>query len=307
MNKDSSIFVTGHRGLVGSAVCRRLRAAGYFRVLTSDRKQTDLLVKDEVENYFRKAKPEYVIHCAAKVGGIMFHSENPVAALAENLAIAENVICSAANANVKKLLFLGSACAYPKYAAVPIKEESLLTGVFEPSNEGYALAKIAGIKLCQAYKREQKKNFISCMPTNLYGPGDNYDLQNSHVIPGMMRRMYACKLEGASVKLWGTGTPTREFLYSEDLADACIFLMNNYDGEEALNVGSGEEMSLARLATKIARTIGYAGKIRWDSSKPDGTPRRFLDSSKIFGMGWRPKVTLEQGLHFAYDDFLQRV
>lgn len=307
MKKDSSIWVTGHKGLVGSAVCRRLRAAGFFRVLTCDRNHTNLLVQDEVENFFHKAKPEYVIHCAAKVGGIVFHRDNPVSALVENLRIAENVIVGAATHGVKKLLFLGSACAYPKLAEVPIKESSLLTGPLEPTNEGYALAKIAGIKLCQAYKREQGKNFISCMPTNLYGPGDNYDLQNSHVLPGMMRRMNACKLELADVTLWGTGTPTREFLYSEDLADALICLMQNYDGDEAINIGTGDEVALSFLAKQIARTIKFGGSIRWDHSKPDGTPRRFLDSSKIFELGWKPKVTLEQGLKFAYDDFLQRI
>lgn len=307
MNQDSSIFVTGHKGLVGSAVCRRLHASGYYRVLTTDRKHTDLLVADEVDEYFHKAKPEYVIHCAAKVGGILFHRDHPVAALAENLKIAENVIHAAAEHGVKKLLFLGSACAYPKHAPVPIKEESLLTGPLESSNLGYALAKIAGIELCKAYKREQGKNFISCMPTNIFGTGDNYSLQDSHVLPGMLHRMHDAKLAGTDVSLWGTGTPTREFLYSEDLADACIHLMNHYDGDEAINVGTGKDICLWELAAHVASTVGFTGTIFWDSTKPNGTPKRALDSSKIFQLGWQPKVALELGLQYAYADFLQRV
>lgn len=308
MNPGSSIFVTGHKGLVGRAVCRVLSARGFEKVLTVDRKHTNLLVQDEVETYFRKERPEYVIHCAAKVGGILFHRDNPVASIADNLKIAENVIHTAANTGVKKLLFLGSACAYPKEAEVPIKESALLSGPLEPTNEGYALAKIAGIKLCQAYKRQQGLDFISCMPMNLYGPGDNYSLQNSHVLPGMMHRMHLAKTKGEdSVTLWGTGTPTREFLYSGDLASACWFLMEHYSGEEAINVGTGEEIALSVLADRVARTVGFTGQIKWDTTKPDGTPRRSLDCSKVFGLGWRPWVTLGEGLKRVYADFLQRL
>lgn len=307
MRYNSKIWVTGHKGLVGSAVCRALACDGYENVITADRKTCNLLFQNDVGHFFDKHRPEYVIHCAAKVGGILFHRDNPVSALAENLRIAENVIVGAADANVTKLLFLGSACAYPKHADVPIKEGALLTGPLEPTNEGYALAKIAGIKLCQAYRRQQGKNFISCMPTNIYGPGDSYDLQNSHVLPGMMRRMYACKLEGADAKLWGTGKPTREFLYVDDLADALICLMNYYNEDAAINIGTGDEVALSFLAKQIARTIGFSGAIHWDRSKPDGTPRRKLDSSKIFELGWKPKVTLEEGLKSTYADFLQRV
>lgn len=306
MNKNSTVFATGHKGLVGSAICRELRARGFEKVLTADRKACNLLFKSDVEDFFHRHRPDYVIHCAAKVGGIVFHRDNPVSALSENLSIAENVIHTAAECGVKKLLFLGSACAYPRLAEVPIKETSLLTGPLEPTNEGYALAKIVGVRLCQYYKREQGKNFISCMPTNIYGVGDNYDLENSHVLPGMLRRMYACRLENVSVKLWGTGTPTREFLFSDDLARACVTLMEKYDGEETVNIGTGDEIALSFLAKKIARAIKFSGNIRWDTSKPDGTPRRLLDSSKIFQLGWKPCVTLEEGIQKAYEDFLSR-
>jgi GDP-L-fucose synthase len=307
MNKDSSIFVSGHRGLVGSAVCRALRSEGYFRVLTVDRAKCNLLVQAEVDEYFHKAMPEYVIHCAAKVGGIVFHRDNPIAALSDNLKIAENVIHAAANTDVKKLLFLASACAYPKMAETPIREDSLLTGALEPSNEGYALAKIVGIKLCEAYKKQQGRNFIACMPTNIYGPGDHYDLQNSHVLPGMMRRLHEAKLSGSTqVELWGTGHPTREFLHCGDLAQACIFLMNNYDGTECLNVGTNCPMPLWLLANQIIAVTEYAGSILWNHNKPDGTPRRSLDSSKIFELGWRPAIPFSVGLEQTYADFLSR-
>lgn len=307
MQLSSKIFVAGHKGLVGSAICRQLRARGYPNVLTRTRYEVNLLEQSEVDRFFRAERPDFVFLCAAKVGGIIAHTETPASFIFENLRIQENVINSSFQTSVTKLLFLGSACAYPRLAPVPIREEYLLSGPLEPTNECYALAKIAGIKMCQAFRHQFGCDFISCMPMNLYGPGDNYNLHTSHVLPGIMHRMHAAKVAGQdSVTLWGTGTPTRDFLYSDDLADACIFLMNNYSGGVALNIGTGPEIHLNELANMIAAVVGFTGKITWDHTKPDGTPRRTLDSSKIRALGWVSKVPLDAGLKLAYKDFLQR-
>lgn len=307
MKTNSKIFVAGHRGLVGSALCDELKEQGYKNIVTATRKEVNLLFQDEVEKFFRHERPDYVFLAAAKVGGIVAHTLKPVDFLYENLRIQENVINAAFQTGVDKLLFLGSACAYPKYAPCPIREEYLLEGPLEPTNRGYALAKIAGIELCKAFRAQYGCNFISCMPTNLYGPGDNYNLNTSHVLPGMLHRMHNAKKAGSKqVELWGTGKPTREFLYSRDLANACIFLMNNYDSGDLINVGFGESIPLTWVAGLVQEIVGYTGEIFWDHSKPDGTPQRQLDCWKLFGMGWRPRVGLPAGVKLAYDDFLCR-
>lgn len=307
MNKNSKIFVAGHRGLVGSAICRALAAQNYKNVVVATRDQCDLLCQDEVDLLFRKERPEYVFLAAAKVGGILAHTEKPASFLFENLLIQENVMNSAFQTGVKKLLFLGSACAYPKHAPTPIREEYLLTDVLEETNKGYALAKIVGHELCRSFRKQFGCNFISCIPTNLYGPGDNYNLNTSHVLPGMLHRIYnAKKADRRETVLWGTGRPTREFLFNFDLAEACIFLMQNYESGEPINVGTGESISLAELAMKIAKHLEYGGKIEWDHSKPDGTPHRRLDCSKIFELGWKPTTSLDDGIKLALNDFLCR-
>lgn len=301
------MFVAGHRGLVGSAIYQILIARGYYNVLTATRKQVDLLQQDQVEAFFRAARPEYVFLSAAKVGGIVAHTEQPASFIFENLRIQENVMNAAFQTGVKKLLFLGSACAYPKFAPTPIREEYLLTGELEPTNKGYALAKIVGHEMCKAFRQQFGCDFISCIPTNLYGPGDNYNLSTSHVLPGMLHRMHNAKMSGKSeVTLWGTGRPTREFLYNFDLADACVFLMEKYSSGEPINVGTGQSISLAELALKIAKHVGFNGRIEWDHSKPDGTPHRRLDCSKIFELGWKPTLDLDEGIKQAYHDFLCR-
>lgn len=307
MNKNSKIFVAGHRGLVGSAICRALDTKNYKNVVVATRSQCDLLYQDEVDAFFRKERPEYVFLAAAKVGGIVAHTEVPVSFLFENLRIQENVMNAAFQTGVRKFLFLGSACAYPKYALTPIKEEYLLNGILEETNKGYALAKIVGHELCRAFRKQFGCNFISCIPTNLYGPGDNYNLNTSHVLPGMLHRIYNAKKAGSrEVVLWGTGRPTREFLFNLDLAEACIFLMQHYESGDPINVGTGESICLAELALKIAKHIDYGGKIEWDHSKPDGTPHRRLDCSKIFELGWRPTTTLDDGIQHSLNDFLCR-
>lgn len=303
MCPSSKIFVAGHRGLVGSAICRELARAGYDRILVASRDRCDLRNQAQVEKFFSMARPDYVFLCAAKVGGIVANRDNPVDFLLENLQIQNNVISSAAECGVKKLLFLGSACAYPKFAVNPIREGYLLTGAMEPTNEGYALAKIAGIRLCQAYKKQHGRDFIAAMPTNLYGPGDHYDLENSHVMPGMIRRIFEAK---DKVVLWGSGNPTREFLFADDLARACIHLMEGYSGVELVNIGGGAVVALRDLAEKLAKEIGFSGTIEWDRTKPDGTPHRYLDNSRITAMGWKPKVSLDEGIHATVNDFILR-
>lgn len=307
MNKDDKILVTGARGMVGQALFRVLTEAGFKNLLSAHRPWCDLLSQKQTDDFFALHKPDYVIHAAAKVGGILFHRDNPVSALADNLAINENVIHAAAAHGVEKLLFLGSACAYPKHAGIPVTEGALLGGALESTNEGYALAKIIGIKLCEAYKKQVGKNFISCMPTNLYGPGDHYDLHDSHVLPGMVRRMHEAKLEGQEwVDLWGSGEPTREFLFVDDLARACLVLMEKYNDAQTINVGTGKPVALRQLAWLIQAQTGYTGRLEWDTNKPDGTPRRELDCSKIFKLGWKPEIGLDVGLYVTYQDFVRR-
>jgi GDP-L-fucose synthase len=301
-----TVFITGHRGLVGSAVHRIIRRAGYENVVFAPHSEVDLSKEAQARQFFYVHRPAYVFHCAAWVGGIMAHTSYSTEAILQNIAIQNNVISLAAEYGVEKLLFLGSACAYPKLASVPITESELLTGPFEESNKGYALCKILGHELCKAFRREKGCNFISCIPTNLYGLNDNYDPYKSHVIPGMIHKFHWAKLKQEDVTLWGSGKPVREFLWSDDLASACLWLMNNYDGEVPVNIGSGEHCSLLKLAHMIAYATNFHGSIRWDESKPDGTPVRFLDNSKIRKMGWAPNTFLNEGLPLAYRDFLSR-
>ncbi|WP_282099913.1 GDP-L-fucose synthase [Qipengyuania gelatinilytica] len=297
------IYVAGHRGMVGSALVRRL-AREDCEVLTADR-SVDLREQAEVREWFTDNRPDAVILAAAKVGGILANSEQPGEFLYDNLAIAANVIEAARRVRTGKLLFLGSSCIYPKFAEQPITEAALLTGALEPTNEAYAIAKIAGLKLAAAYREQYGCDFISAMPTNLYGPGDNYDPQSSHVIPGMIRRFHEAKRAGeGSVSIWGSGTPLREFMHVDDLADACIFLLANYSQAQHVNVGSGEEITIRDLAALVAQTVGFEGWIECDTSKPDGTPRKLMDSSRLRAMGWKPSVSLEEGLKGAYAAFL---
>ncbi|MGB0210879.1 GDP-L-fucose synthase [Algiphilus sp.] len=301
MRKDSRIFVAGHRGLVGSAICRRLNGDGYENVLTQSRSETDLTDPAQVQRFFADACPEYVFLAAAKVGGIHANDSAPAEFLRDNLQIQLNVIDAAYRNGVQKLEFLGSSCIYPKLAPQPMKEEHLLTGALEPTNEWYAIAKIAGIKQCQAYRRQYGFNAISLMPTNLYGPGDNFDLQNSHVLPALIRKFHEAREAGEqTVTVWGSGTPRREFLHVDDLADACIFLMQHYDGEGIVNIGWGEDLSIAELAGMVKEVVGFEGEIVYDRDKPDGTPRKLMDTSRLTGLGWRPRIALRDGLADTY-------
>jgi GDP-L-fucose synthase len=302
MKKDAAIYVAGHKGLVGSAILRKLKSEGYSNLITRSFQELDLRDRTAVDEFFKKEQPEFIFLAAAKVGGILANNTYPVDFLRDNLRIQTNIIESAYKYGVKKLLFLGSSCIYPKLAPQPIKEEYLLTGELEPTNEPYAIAKIAGIKLCQAYNRQYQANFISVMPTNLYGPGDNFDLETSHVMPALIRKFHEAKINSADqVVVWGSGKPFREFLHVDDLADACLFLMNNYNSSEIINIGTGKDLSIAELAYLIKDTVGYHGDIVFDTSKPDGTPRKLLDVSKLFDMGWKPRITLEEGIRTAYN------
>ena len=304
---DARIYVAGHHGLVGSAIWRELERRGFQNLIGRTRAELNLLDTTSVQKFYMETKPEYVLIAAAKVGGILANDRHPAEFLYENLQIQNNLIEGARQTGVQKLLFLGSSCIYPKLAEQPLKEDCLLTGPLEPTNEWYAVAKIAGLKLCRAYRRQYGCDFISAMPTNLYGLNDNYDLQNSHVLPAFTRKFHEAKVTGSStVTCWGTGTPLREFLYADDLARACIFLLQEYSEEQFINVGSGTELSVGALANTVKAIVGFRGDIEWDHSKPDGTPRKRLDSSRLFAMGWRPQVDLETGIWLAYQDFLKR-
>lgn len=300
-----SVYVAGHRGMVGSALVRRLEREE-CRILTADR-SVDLREQASVRRWFDENRPEVVIVAAAKVGGIQANDRFPAQFLYDNLMIEANLVEAAHRHGATKLLFLGSSCIYPKLASQPITEDSLLTGPLEPTNEWYAIAKIAGIKLCQAYRREYGSDFISAMPTNLYGPGDNYDLAGSHVLPALIRKASEAKASGASeLVVWGTGTPRREFLHVDDLADACLFLLKNYDGEDHVNVGFGEDIPIADLARMVSKIVGFTGNLVFDTDKPDGTPRKLMDSSRLNAMGWHPSIALEDGIARALADFRHR-
>ncbi|MEQ9220308.1 MAG: GDP-L-fucose synthase [Cyclobacteriaceae bacterium] len=302
MDNSSKIFVAGHRGMVGSAIVRHLEADGFNNIIVKTSKELDLRNQQAVEEFFQTEKPEYVFLAAAKVGGI--HANNTYRAdfLYDNLAMEANVIHSAHTHKVKKLLFLGSSCIYPKMAEQPLKEESLLTGLLEPTNEPYAIAKIAGIKLCESYRDQYGDNFISAMPTNLYGPNDNYDLNNSHVLPALIRKFHSAKVnKDPNVTVWGTGSPLREFLHVDDLAEALVFLMNNYDEKLFVNVGYGADLSIKDLALLVKEVVGYEGELVFDTSKPDGTPRKLMDSSRIHKLGWKPKISLREGIAQVYE------
>ena len=302
VKNSDSIFVAGHRGLAGGAILRELQSAGYTNLLTRTRAEVDLLQREAVRNFFREQRPQVVVVAAAKVGGIKANNDFPVEFLLENLNIQNHLIEAAYDFNTEKLLFLGSSCIYPKFAPQPIPESALLTGALEPTNEAYALAKIAGIKLCQAYAREYGRNFINAMPTNLYGPGDNFDLNSSHVLPALLRKVHEAKQRGdATVSVWGTGTPRREFLHVDDLAGACRFLLENYDAPEIVNVGFGSDVTIRELVELICEVVGFAGALEFDSSKPDGTPRKLLDTTKLTGLGWRPRISLRDGIQQTYD------
>jgi Nucleoside-diphosphate-sugar epimerases len=306
MEKNAKIFVAGHRGLVGSALTRNLTEKGFSNLVQRTRSELDLTDQPAVYKFFETEKPEYVFLAAAKVGGIYANNTYPAEFIFSNMQVQMNIINASWKYTIKKLMFLGSSCIYPKYAPQPMNEDSLLSGKLEPTNEPYALAKIAGIIMCQSYNRQYGMNFISVMPTNLYGPNDNYHPLNSHVVPALIRRFHEAKMNNLpEVVIWGTGNPTREFLYSEDLADACIFLMEKHNGNDIVNIGSGVEVTIRDLAHYVKDAVGFTGKVSFDVTKPDGTPRKLLDSSKLHAMGWRHVIELEQGIKLAYKDFVR--
>ncbi|MCW5552644.1 MAG: GDP-L-fucose synthase [Verrucomicrobiae bacterium] len=305
--QSARTYVAGHRGLVGSAIWRELQRQGYRQLIGRSHAELDLLDAVAVEQFFATERPEFVFVAAARVGGIQANDTRPAEFLYENLQIQNNLIHHAWRGGVKKLLFLGSSCIYPKHAPQPMNEDHLLTGPLEPTNQWYAVAKIAGIKMCQAYRRQRGCNFISAMPTNMYGPNDNFDLQSSHVLPALVRKFHEAKASNAAtVTCWGTGTPKREFLYADDLARACVFLMQHYSAEQFINIGFGSDVTIQALANLVREIVGFQGEIVWDASMPDGTPRKLLDSSRLFALGWRPQVELEAGIRLAYEDFLRR-
>ncbi len=308
MEKTDKIYVAGHRGLVGNAIVRNLKAKGYENVIGRTHKELDLKDQAAVRAFFEQEKPDVVVLAAAKVGGINANNTTPADYAYENMQIQCNVIECCHRYHVKKLLFLGSTCIYPRMAPQPIPEDALLTGPLEVTNEAYAIAKIAGLEMCKFFKRQYGDDFISCMPTNLYGPYDNYDLQGSHVMPAMIRKFHEAKVQGApTVELWGTGTPLREFLYVDDMADACVFLLENYEGEQHVNIGTGKEVTIKQLAETVKRVVGYEGEIVWNKDMPDGTPRKLTDVTKLHSLGWNHKVELEEGVKLAYDWFKENV
>lgn len=308
MNKNDKIYVAGHRGLVGSAIVRNLKAKGYTNIIGRTHKELELTDQVAVRRFFEEERPDVVVLAAAKVGGINANNTTPAEFAYDNMQVQCNVIQCCHEYKVKKLLFLGSSCIYPKMAPQPIPEDALLSGPLEPTNEAYAIAKIAGMEMCKFYKRQYGDDFISCMPTNLYGPHDNYDLKGSHVLPAMLRKFHEAKLNGdKSVELWGTGTPLREFLYVDDMADACVFLLENYDGEQHVNIGTGKEVTIKQLAELVKETVGFEGEIIWNSSMPDGTPRKLCDVTKLHNLGWMHKVELEEGVKLAYEWFKENV
>ena len=308
MNKNDKIYVAGHRGLVGSAIVRSLQAKGYTNVIGRTHKELDLTNQAAVDEFFKNEKPDVVVLAAAKVGGINANNTTPAEFAYINMQIQCNVIDCCHRYKVKKLLFLGSTCIYPKMAPQPIPEDALLTGPLEETNEAYAIAKISGLEMCKFYKRQYGDDFISCMPTNLYGPHDNYDLSGSHVMPAMIRKFHEAKVRGdKSVELWGTGTPLREFLYVDDMADACVFLLENYSGEQHVNIGTGVEITIKQLAETVKRIVGFEGEIVWNKDMPDGTPRKLTDVTKLHELGFRHKIELEEGVKLAYDWFKENI
>jgi GDP-L-fucose synthase len=304
MQPTDKIYIAGHKGMVGSAILRRLQKDGFTNLLTRGSKELDLKSQAAVQDFFEKERPDHVFLAAAKVGGIMANNTYRAEFLYDNIMIQSNVIDAAYRAGVKKLMFLGSSCIYPKMAPQPLKEDSLLTGLLEPTNEPYAIAKITGIKMCDAYRDQYGSNFISVMPTNLYGPNDNYDLNNSHVLPALIRKFHEAKVNNApSVLLWGTGTPRREFLHADDVADACLYLMQHFNEPGLVNVGVGEDLEIRELAALIKKIVGYTGEIKYDTSKPDGTPRKIMDVSKLHGLGWKASIGLEDGIRGVYEEY----
>jgi GDP-L-fucose synthase len=307
MNKQDKIFVAGHRGMVGSAIVRKLMAEGYENIVTKTSSELDLMNQSNVMQFFAEEKPQFVFLAAAKVGGIYANNTFRAEFLYNNLMIEANVIHAAHVHGTEKLLFLGSSCIYPKLALQPLTEDSLLTGELEPTNEPYAIAKIAGIKLCESYRDQYGSNFISAMPTNLYGPNDNYDLQNSHVLPALIRKFHEGKINGVpEVEVWGTGSPLREFLHVDDLADACYFLMLNYSEKEFVNVGTGTDLSIKSLAEMVKNVVGYQGQLVWNTSKPDGTPRKLMNVAKIESLGWKHQIDLRKGIEMVYSEFVEK-
>ena len=306
MKKNDKIYVAGHRGLVGSAIVRNLKVRGFENIITRTHKELDLTNQVDVRKFFKEEKPEYVFLAAAKVGGIHANNTYPADFIYDNLMIQNNVIKAAHDFRVTKLLFLGSTCIYPKMSSQPIKEEYLLTGALEETNEAYAVAKIAGLEMCKFFKRQYGDNFISCMPTNLYGPNDNFDLKNSHVLPALIRKFHEAKVNGKGVvEVWGTGTPLREFIYVDDMAAACVFLMENYDGEQHVNIGTGEEVSIRQLAETVKEVVGFEGELVFNTAMPDGTPRKLTTVDKLHGLGFMHKVSLNEGIRLAYNWFLE--
>ena len=306
MELNDRIFVAGHNGMVGSAIVRKLKEIGYTNIITSDKNKLNLISQSDVNSFFNITCPEYVFVCAAKVGGIKANNEMKGDFIYENIMIQSNIIKASKDYDVKKLMFLGSSCIYPKMSHQPIKEEYLLTGPLEPTNDAYAIAKIAGVKMCQSFNQQYGTNYISVMPTNLYGPNDNYDLNNSHVLPAMIRKFHEAKLEGKDkVEIWGTGTPMREFLYVDDLADACVYLMKNYNSSEVINIGTGLDITIKDLALTIKEVVGFEGDIYFNTDMPDGTPRKLLDVSKLKDLGWKYKTSLREGIEKTYKDYVK--